>query len=394
MFIIKTLFDPVKASHSKRIIIIYPIIFLLFIFWASTFWAGSKMGKNNKSKEVMRLLKTGQTNEAINILQSLSEKGNVKAIYALGCIYFDGYGIKKDYKKAVKNFSLEAEKNNIEAMLMLGLIYETGGFGIKKNYKEALYWYNRASKLGSSEALNSLGLIYAEKISPKDPQKAFEYYLKAAEKGNSKAQYNLAVMYKEGNNIEKNREKAYYWHTKSAEQDSWRSQHNLACMYEENKNYKEAFKWIKKAAKHGIPRSEAFLASLYQLGKGCKKDSAKAEFWYQKAFSDGSLDAGNCLAYLWAKQGKDLGKAESLITDALKKEPENGNYIDTYGYVLYKQGKYKEALEQFKKANDLDNDDPEIMDHLADAYLKLGNKEEARKYWQKALELIKDNDNL
>jgi tetratricopeptide (TPR) repeat protein len=53
--------------------------------------------------------------------------------------------------------------------------------------------------------------------------------------------------------------------------------------------------------------------------------------------------------------------------------------------VYYKKGEYAKALEYLKKAHELVPDDPTIMEHVGDAYLKLNDKVNALKYYQKAL---------
>jgi tetratricopeptide (TPR) repeat protein len=98
-----------------------------------------------------------------------------------------------------------------------------------------------------------------------------------------------------------------------------------------------------------------------------------------------------------------LPESEKLIKEAIdldKKEKEkakkegkldevkpNAAYLDSLGWVLYKQKKYKEALEQLKEAStdDVDGSHLEIWDHLADCYMALGMKKEAIDSWQKGL---------
>ena len=97
--------------------------------------------------------------------------------------------------------------------------------------------------------------------------------------------------------------------------------------------------------------------------------------------------------------------AEKLIREALeldKKEKEklkeegkldevkeNAAYLDSLGWVLYKQKKYKEALEYLKKAaaDEDEGNHLEIWDHLADCHMALGQKKEAVAAWEKALKM-------
>jgi len=58
--------------------------------------------------------------------------------------------------------------------------------------------------------------------------------------------------------------------------------------------------------------------------------------------------------------------------------------------VLFKRGKYTEALEFLKKASaDREGEDPTILEHLGDCLKKLKQKKPAIKNWKKALELAR-----
>jgi Flp pilus assembly protein TadD len=67
--------------------------------------------------------------------------------------------------------------------------------------------------------------------------------------------------------------------------------------------------------------------------------------------------------------------------------PDEGAYLDTLGWVYYRQGEYGKALKCLRKAARAMPDDPVIHDHLGDALYALGEPGEARRYWQKSLEL-------
>ena len=77
-----------------------------------------------------------------------------------------------------------------------------------------------------------------------------------------------------------------------------------------------------------------------------------------------SAEALNYLAYMWAERGVNLDKAGIYITKALVHEPDNGAYLDTLGWVQYKQGDYLNAVKTLKQALRKLGDDPAIVDHL------------------------------
>ncbi len=68
---------------------------------------------------------------------------------------------------------------------------------------------------------------------------------------------------------------------------------------------------------------------------------------------------------------------------------ENAAYLDSLGWVYFKQKKYKEALDPLVKASKDEDEGAhlEIWDHLGDCYLALGEKKEAITSWEKALKM-------
>ncbi len=99
----------------------------------------------------------------------------------------------------------------------------------------------------------------------------------------------------------------------------------------------------------------------------------------------------NYLGYMYADQGVKLKEAKGLLERALAIDPENGAYLDSYAWVLYKLGKYDEALVEMKKAVKTELEDPVIYDHQGDIYSALKQDDLARESWEKALQLSPDD---
>ncbi len=94
----------------------------------------------------------------------------------------------------------------------------------------------------------------------------------------------------------------------------------------------------------------------------------------------------NNYAYYLAQQGQRLEKAMAMAKKALNLQPTNAAYMDTYGWVLYKNGKYAEAKTYIQKALDVLPTDRELLEHMGDVQYQLGNKQEALVYWKKSRE--------
>jgi len=132
------------------------------------------------------------------------------------------------------------------------------------------------------------------------------------------------------------------------------------------------------------------LSAVYvQLG-----DFKRGEDILEKFLAENPDDIGvnNDLGYLYADQGKNLEKARKMIQKAVDAEPENAAYLDSLGWVLFKLGNYKEAISWLTKATDLETgNDATIWEHLGDCYNAIKDAREAKKAWNKALELVKED---
>ena len=104
-------------------------------------------------------------------------------------------------------------------------------------------------------------------------------------------------------------------------------------------------------------------------------------------------EALNYLGYTYAEQGTNLDEAEDLIKKALEHKPNDGYITDSLGWVYFQKGRYKEAIEFLEQAAVLVPDDPTILEHLGDAYVKAKDPDNGLLFYKKALEQKeKDND--
>lgn len=139
------------------------------------------------------------------------------------------------------------------------------------------------------------------------------------------------------------------------------------------------------------------LKMLFALGAAYEQagqfDKAVVIFEEIIAKSPGHSQALNYLGYMLADRGERLEYAKELIEKAVQLSPENAAYLDSYGWVFYRLRQFDKALVHLKKAVLLE-DDPIIFDHLGDAYRATGDYDQARAWWQKALELQPDNEEI
>ncbi len=114
------------------------------------------------------------------------------------------------------------------------------------------------------------------------------------------------------------------------------------------------------------------------------KGEAELEILFAKTPDDPGVN--NDLGYLYAEQGKNLEKAEQMIRKAVADEPENSAYLDSLGWVLFKRGKAREAVDPLKKAIEHleGREDATIPEHLGDVYFEIKDRAKAKEYWEKA----------
>ncbi|MDH5215865.1 MAG: tetratricopeptide repeat protein, partial [Gammaproteobacteria bacterium] len=67
--------------------------------------------------------------------------------------------------------------------------------------------------------------------------------------------------------------------------------------------------------------------------------------------------------------------------------------IDSYGWVLFKQGRYEEALKELQRAYEMLKD-PEVASHIVDVLSKLGRSDEARQALEDAEQRFPENELL
>ncbi len=102
----------------------------------------------------------------------------------------------------------------------------------------------------------------------------------------------------------------------------------------------------------------------------------------------------NYLGYMWVDHNLNLEEAGDLIKRAIEIEPDNGMYVDSLGWYYYHTNHFDQALAQLSRAVDLIKpEDPTVLEHLGDTYLKLNDTAKALDCWQRALNLDPSNPN-
>lgn len=100
----------------------------------------------------------------------------------------------------------------------------------------------------------------------------------------------------------------------------------------------------------------------------------------------------NYLGYTLVERQEKLDEALDMIQRAVAARPDSGPIVDSLGWVLYRLGRYEEAVGPMVKAGALMAVDPVVNDHLGDVFWAVGRKREAEFQWRRALSFIDPDD--
>jgi Flp pilus assembly protein TadD len=98
----------------------------------------------------------------------------------------------------------------------------------------------------------------------------------------------------------------------------------------------------------------------------------------------------NYIGYTLADAGRDLDRSLQLLLRAVEISPDTDYMLDSLAWACYRLGDYPEAWRHIRRALSLSGEqilDATIWDHYGDIALAVGNREEARRGWQNALEM-------
>ena len=93
----------------------------------------------------------------------------------------------------------------------------------------------------------------------------------------------------------------------------------------------------------------------------------------------------NYLGYMLALRGARLDESIDLIRRALKVDPDNGSYLDSLGWAYFRGGKADLALDSLSKAAQQLGTNSVVQDHYGDVLYKLGRYDDAVAAWTRAL---------
>ena len=154
------------------------------------------------------------------------------------------------------------------------------------------------------------------------------------------------------------------------------------------KQYDKAISSFNDGVEFVYDNNPLLLQFYSNLGEAynAKKNYEKSDKSFDNALKvdpDNAYILNNYSYYLSLRKAT-LERAEKFSKRSNELSPNNRSYIDTYGWILYQLGRYKEAEEWLSRAAKMGSNNGVIMEHYGDVLYKLDKKEEALHYWKEA----------
>ncbi|MDQ7075583.1 MAG: SH3 domain-containing protein [Gammaproteobacteria bacterium] len=129
-----------KKSKIIAALLLFSVLFHLGSLWAE--------GEYERATVAMR---DGDYAIAYCILRPMAEAGDADAQYSLGWMYHNGYGLAINDEKAMSWWLSASDKNHVDAMFSMGMLFEFGDSG-EQDYDVAVAYYARAARRGNEDA--------------------------------------------------------------------------------------------------------------------------------------------------------------------------------------------------------------------------------------------------
>jgi tetratricopeptide (TPR) repeat protein len=284
------------------------------------------------------------------LLAAYPENSDVTFAVALLSMQLNDYDAAETHLKRLLSGNYR-DKNGVR--LYLGQIAED-----RKNLPDALRWYD---EIVDGEHYLSAQIRYAQVLSKQGKLDAARARLQKTEPQNSQQRVQLIL----------------------AE----------AQLLRDANQAKAAFDMVQQALER-LPNQPDLLYDHAMLAEKLERmDILEASLRKLIGLRPDYAHAYNALGYSLADRNQRLPEARDLIEKALKLSPDDSFIIDSMGWVLYRMGKTKDALDWLQRAFAA-RPDAEIAAHLGEVLWALGRREEAERVLQDAAKKDPGNEAL
>lgn len=338
-------------------------------------------------------LQNGKKDEACQIYRKVlkEEPGNASAMYSLAS-YYEATGQKELYEHQLDALLLDkkvASDTKLDVMRQFIVQNEQDG----KDSTRVIALFNRIMKQDPDDA--QLPMLYAQYLLSKRMNKESLPVLRQVL--NIDPTNTAARMMLLGEALRKEDYKDVIRLCESgieANPEMLEFYFYLAIAYNQAERTDDALATCRKALEHVAGSSKKEVVSDFYaiIGDACHTKNLNKEAYaaYDSAlvYNPSNIIVLNNYAYYLSVERRDLDKAEEMSYKAVKAEPGNSTYLDTYAWILFEKGNYAEARLYIDDAMKGDGGKSDVVvEHCGDIYYGTGDVDGALKYWKQALEM-------
>src|SRR5271170_2756905 len=273
----------------------------------------------------------------------------------------------------------------------LAILYQQLGqlYRDTQNYQAAVFTYEELGHLGEEEDRRARLLIMDTYRVAKDLPKALAAGKEAATKYPSDASIRSSLALLQGENGQTDEAvktlRSQLTRAGGADRETYL---DIAQVYERGGRYKEAEETARTAEALPGPQRDNemvwfLLGAIYERQK--LFDRAEEQFKKVLAVNPNNGQVLNYYGYMLGDSGTRLDEAEDLVRRALKDDPFNGAYLDSLGWIYFRQNKLVDAETTLRMAEERESHDATIHSHLGDVYAKSGRGDKAAIEYEKSL---------
>src|SRR3989449_8103216 len=272
----------------------------------------------------------------------------------------------------------------------LAILYQQLGqlYRDTQNYQAAVFTYEELGRLGEEEDRRARMMIMDTYRAAKDLSKALQTGKEALAKYPADPAIRTSHALLLGENGQTDEAVKILRAQLRGEAGDRETHLNIAQVYERGRRYKEAEE-VARAAEvlPGQARENEMvwflLGAIYERQKFF--DKAEEQFKKVLAVNPKNAPVLNYYGYMLGDLGIRLDEAEALVQEALKEDPFNGAYLDSLGWIYFKENKLGASESTLRKAVERERHDATIHSHLGDLYAKTGRGDLAAAEWEKSL---------
>lgn len=155
-------------------------------------------------------------------------------------------------------------------------------------------------------------------------------------------------------------------------------------MYHSNGDSEAALTLLNEALESSPDNTELRYSRAMMAEKNGDLAQLEADLKHILSINPDDASALNALGYTLANRTPRLDEAHDYVSRALALSPDDPAILDSMGWVLYRQGKLKEARNYLRRAYEK-FPDPEVAAHYGEVLWVLGAQNQAREIWRDTL---------